>query len=151
MVRQSELHTSVDIDAAPEAVWATLTDFARYPDWNPFLTRAEGELVEGARLRVRLTPPGGRGMTMTPRLTVVRPARTFEWLGHVGIPGIFDGRHRFELVKTATGTMLIQRETFTGVLARLVLRAIGRRTLAGFVAMNDALKARVEHPSTVAP
>src|SRR4051812_19364669 len=49
-----ELHTEIEIDAPPTHVWKVLTDFARFPSWNPLIPEASGELVEGARLRVRL-------------------------------------------------------------------------------------------------
>ena len=35
-----QLRTHIDIHASPERVWQVLTDFAAYPDWNPFITRA---------------------------------------------------------------------------------------------------------------
>lgn len=48
----------------------------------------------------RLQPAGGREATFKPSVTVVEPNTTFEWLGRFGLPGIFDGRHRFELTPT---------------------------------------------------
>jgi hypothetical protein len=82
---------------------------------------------------------------MKPRVMVVEPARAFEWLGRVVVRGVFDGRHRFELEATEHGTRFTQREEFSGVLAPLLPRSLHARTAAGFAAMNDALKARVEH------
>ena len=32
-----EISTYVDIDANRGLVWEVLTDFARYPDWNPYV------------------------------------------------------------------------------------------------------------------
>jgi hypothetical protein len=141
---QNELHTSIDIAATPEQVWAVLTDFERYDEWNPFVTAIEGAATVGERLRVRLVPPGARGITLKPRVTVVDSGRTFEWLGSIVVRGIFDGRHRFDLEATAQGTRFTQAEHFSGVLVRLLPRSFHARTAAGFAAMNDALKARVE-------
>jgi hypothetical protein len=141
---KKQLQTTIEIEAPPEGVWAVLTDFPRYPEWNPFVTAISGDVVEGARLQVRLTPPGGRAMTFKPRVTVVERGLTFEWLGHLGISGIFDGRHRFELLPTATGTRFTQGESFSGLLVRMMARSLDSSTLAGFAAMNEALKARVE-------
>src|SRR5688572_2335739 len=103
---KKHLHTEIVIDAPPERVWAVLTDFERYAEWNPFVQAVQGELTEGGRLRVRLVPPGGRAITMRPRVTAMDPGVAFEWLGHLGVAGIFDGRHRFELRPTVGGTVL---------------------------------------------
>ena len=140
-----QLHTEVLIEASPEQVWAVLTDFARYSEWNPFLVRAAGVPDQGQRLSVRLAPPGGRQITIKPVLTDVTTARVLEWWGHLGVRGIFDGRHRFELHPAGTGTRLVQSETFTGALVPLFARSLDRGTAAGFALMNAALKARVEH------
>jgi hypothetical protein len=139
-----KLHTEVLIDASPERVWAVLTDFARYPEWNPFLVRAAGLPEAGQRLTVVLASPGGRRITMKPVLTEVATARVLEWWGQLGVRGIFDGRHRFELHPAGSSTRLVQSETFTGALVPLVSRSLDRGTAAGFALMNSALKDRAE-------
>ena len=140
-----ELHTEIEIDATPEVVWEVLTDLDQYADWNPFIVEAAGETVVGQRLTNRLQPPGGRAMTFRPRVTEVETDATFEWLGRLGLPGVFDGRHRFELQSTGSGgTRLVQREQFDGVLVRFMRSSLDTRTRAGFEAMNAALKDRAE-------
>ena len=138
-----DLCTAIDIEADPELVWPHLTDLAAYAEWNPFITAATGEVAPGRRLSLRMEPPGGRAVTFRPHVTAVSAASTLEWLGHLGVPGLFDGRHRFDLIPTETGTRLIQRETFTGLLVRPIRRTLDRGTVAGFEAMNAALRTRV--------
>jgi hypothetical protein len=139
-----QLHSEIEIEAPPERVWAVLVDLAGYPEWNPFIVAAAGRVEAGARLRLRMSPPGGRSIALKPRATVVVEGEALEWLGRIAIPGLFAGRHRFELHRTATGTRLVQSETFTGLLVPLLARSLDAHTLPGFVAMNDALKARAE-------
>lgn len=139
-----ELHTEIDIDATPEVVWHVLTDLDRYADWNPFITSAVGKPEVGETLVNRLEPPGGRAMTFTPRVTVVEDGKTFEWLGTLGFSGLFDGRHRFEVEASPTGTRFTQGESFDGLLVRFLRTSLDSRTRSGFEAMNVALKARAE-------
>lgn len=141
---QHELHTEIDIEATPEVVWGVLTDLASYPEWNPFITSSVGKLIVGEQLVNRLEPPDGKAMTFKPTVTVIENERTFEWLGKFGIPGLFDGRHRFEIEASPTGTDFIQRESFDGLLVRLLRKSLDNNTKAGFEAMNVALKARAE-------
>jgi hypothetical protein len=43
------------------------------------------------------------------------------WLGRLGIPGLFDGKHRFFLEEVDENTTrLIQSERFSGILAPFV-------------------------------
>lgn len=139
-----ELHTEIEIDATPETVWAILTDLAAYAEWNPFITSSDGEVVVGARLVNRLEPPGGKPMTFKPTVTEVDEHRTFEWLGRLGVAGVFDGRHRFELLPIDDGTRLVQTEHFRGVLVPFLKKNLDEHTVAGFKAMNAALKDRAE-------
>ena len=138
------ISTDIEIDAPPEDVWAVLTGLDRYPNWNPFIVSAKGTVAVGEKLKNRMQPPGGKAMTFRPRVTVVEAASTFEWLGRLGVPGVFDGRHRFELESTPSGSRLTQSEDFRGVLVRFMRGSLDSKTLAGFEAMNDALKTRVE-------
>jgi hypothetical protein len=138
-----EIRSEIDIEAPPAAVWAELADLAGYEDWNPFITRAGGSAETGQRLSLRMQPAGGRAMTIRPRVTEASAGSALEWLGHLGVPGLFDGRHRFELTPTPNGTHLVQRESFRGALVRPLRRSLDGGTLAGFDAMNAALRRRV--------
>jgi len=139
-----QLSVTTDISAAPADLWAVLTDLASFPAWNPFITSADGALKPGARLAIRIQPPGGRAMTFRPTVTVLEEGRRLEWLGRLGVPGIFDGRHSFELTALPDGgTRLVQSETFTGVLVPF-MRSVLDSTGAGFAMMNEALRERTE-------
>ena len=140
------LSTHVDIEAAPERVWEVLTDLAAYADWNPFIVRAEGVVGPGNRLTLRMQPVGGRAMTLRPRLVDVTINRELRWHGKLGMPGLMDAEHTFALQPQTGGTRLIHQETFRGVLVPFVARSLDRNTLPAFVAMNEALKQRVENP-----
>lgn len=136
--------TEIEITAPTEEVWNILTDLHSYSEWNPFVVEASGDVEAGARLKVRLRPPGGSAMTIKPTVTEATTHQTFEWLGHLVIPGIFDGRHRFELERTSSGTRLTQSEEFGGILLPMLRRFLDTKTKAGFEAMNHALKDRTE-------
>jgi hypothetical protein len=139
------LHSEIDIDTAPATVWVILTDLDHYSDWNPFIISATGDVAVGARLNNRLQPPDGKAMTFKPTVTAVEAERTLEWLGRLILPGVFDGRHRFELEATPTGgTRLVHSEHFNGVLVRFMRKSLDTQTVQGFELMNTAIKARAE-------
>ena len=140
-----KLETEIHIDASPETVWAVLIDLDSYANWNPFITKAEGTIAVGSKLVNRIEPPGGKPMTFKPQVTEVETNRVFEWLGRLGLPGIFDGRHRFELTAQPDGgTRLIHTEHFRGLLVRPLRKSLDTQTRAGFEAMNAALKEQAE-------
>ena len=140
-----QLHTEIEIDAPTEIVWDVLIDLDHYVEWNPFIVEAKGTPAVGERLTNRLQPPGGKAMTFRPTVTEREEEGSFEWLGRLGLPGVFDGRHRFELTQAGDGrTRVVHTEHFRGLLVRLMKRSLDTNTLAGFTAMNEALKARAE-------
>jgi hypothetical protein len=139
------LHSAIEIDAAPQRVWDILTDFDSYPTWNPFVRRIIGAARVGARLDVRLQPPGGMGITMHPTVLEVVPGSALRWLGHLLVSGVFDGEHHFVLEPLAPSrTRFVQQERFTGLLVPVFASSLDKHTLAGFHAMNAALKKRAE-------
>lgn len=138
------IRTDIHIEASPETVWQVLTDFSRYPDWNPFIPRAEGEIREGARIEVRIEPPGGQGMTFRPTVQRVVPHGELRWLGRLWVPKLFDGEHIFELHPEDGGTRFVQRENFSGLLVPVLGGTMESATRRGFDAMNRALKEEAE-------
>ena len=140
-----ELRTEIEISAAPERVWQVLMDFESFPEWNPFMRRASGEVKEGARLEIHMQPSGSRGMTFRPTVLKAEPNRELRWLGRLGIPGVFDGEHSFT-IEPLDGNRLrfVQSERFTGVLVPLMMLMVEKDTQRGFEEMNQALKERAE-------
>ena len=146
MARQ--LHAEIEVQASPERVWEVLTDFAAYPEWNPFIIEASGQAVPGSRLQLRMRPPGRRTTSFRPEVLKADPGRELRWLGRVLVPGLFDGEHRFTIQPTGPDRVLLtQHEEFRGILAPLLLAMIAKPTLEAFHQMNQALKSRVEQPS----
>jgi hypothetical protein len=140
-----QLQSEIEIKAPADRVWAILTDFAAYPEWNPFIRSISGALEPGARLEARLQPSGASGMTFRPTVLVADPARELKWLGHLLLPGIFDGEHRFTLEPLPGDRVLFhQSEQFNGLLVPLFRRSLDRDAKRGFEEMNRALKARAE-------
>jgi|SRR5680860_543369 len=139
-----EIRTEAVIDASPERVWRELTDLESYPGWNPFIAEASGVIEDGNRLKLRMTPPGGRAMSFKPRVTKSDPARELRWLGHLGVRGVFDGEHYFQLEELPDGqTHLLHGEKFTGITVGL-FGGMLEKTERGFGQLNEALRERCE-------
>lgn len=140
-----ELYTEIEIEAPPSTVWKVLMEFEAYSEWNPFIPQLLGKAVDGAKLEVKIHPPGGSATVFRPTVQSVKEEGEFRWLGHLLIPGLFDGLHIFELHKNGNETTrFVQREEFRGVLVPLFWRMLDTKTRQGFIAMNEALKQRVE-------
>jgi hypothetical protein len=142
------LEHSIDIDASPGAVWAVLSDFAAFEEWNPFMT-IEGKVTAvGDRFKVTIRPPNRRAMTFTPTVTEYESGMSIGWLGRFLVPRMLDGAHSLRIEPLPGGRVrFTQRETFRGILVPF-MRGMLRDTDAGFTAMNEALRARVK-PSAV--
>ncbi len=140
-----ELRSEIEIAASARQVWAILTDFASYPQWNPFIRRARGNLLVGERLEVMMQPSGAGGMTFSPTVLTAQADRELRWIGHLFVPGLFDGEHIFTIEPLGTGRVrFTQREIFTGLLVPLLTPMLDSDTRRGFEEMNKALKARAE-------
>jgi len=141
-----QLRSEIEIDAPPERVWAVLTDFRAYPDWNPFIRRISGDLREGAKLEVQIQPPGARATTFKPTVRAVETNRELRWLGRLLVPGIFDGEHSFVIESREGHSHFAMSERFSGFVVGFFQGTLAK-TEVGFEQMNAALKARVERPS----
>jgi hypothetical protein len=137
------ISAAVDIAATPRQVWAVLADLEAYPQWNPFIRSASGQLAEGATLTLRMVPAQGRAMTFRPTVLAAEPGLLLRWIGRLIMPGLFDGTHQFVLDDMGGHTRLTQSETFRGVLVPFTGTII-TRTEADFRALNQALKQRAE-------
>lgn len=134
-----QLQTSIIIPAPVDAVWQVLVDWTQYPDWNPFITQMEGQLVLGHTLTAHID-----NMVFHPTITTLEPPYQFSWLGKLWFKGLFDGEHQFLLEPLPNGhTQFHHRESFRGLLVPLFKKQLLGKTKQGFEGMNQALKQRV--------
>ena len=70
-----------EIEASDKQVWAVLTDFESYPDWNPSLPAISGELSEGSTVSLTLGMPGRPNLKVKATLQEVTPNRRITWHG----------------------------------------------------------------------
>ena len=136
-----QLTTEILIDAPTDKVWAVLTDFKNYPTWNPFITSIEGNVEEGRKFKINLQAPDSKPMTFKPKCLKMEKDKEFRWVGHMIIPGLFDGEHIFELIELKNNqTKLIHREEFNGLLLPLFWNKMEAGTKKGFELMNERLR-----------
>jgi hypothetical protein len=92
-----------------------------------------------------LEPPESRGITFRPKVLTAEPNHQLRWLGHLFVPGLFDGEHSFILQSLEEDRVrFVQSEVFRGLLVPLFARSLENSTLRGFEEMNRALKERAE-------
>lgn len=140
-----EIKTEILINATPEKVWSILTDFAKYPEWNPFIKSVEGKVMVGEKLTVTIMQSAEKGTTFSPKGLKVVPAKELIWLGQLLLPNIFDGKHKFELIDNSNGTTIFrQSEQFNGILVPFFRKQLENNTATGFEGMNSKLKEEAE-------
>ena len=132
----------VDIDAAPEAVWAVLADVERWPEWTRSMTLVrrleDGPFGKGSTVRVR--QPGLLPAVYT--VTEYEPGQAFSWAAKA--PGVtVTGDHH--VGPRGDGQAAVRLAVrLTGVLAPLVAPFAARR-VRRYVAMEgEGLKRRCE-------
>jgi len=140
-----EIKTQITINATPDKVWAVLTDFENYPNWNPFIKSITGEPKVGSQITVSIVSPEGKSMTFKPEVLTFEQNKEFRWLGKLWFKGVFDGEHKFELIDNGNGTTIFNHsETFKGILVGLFKKQLENSTKKGFERMNVNLKKLVE-------
>lgn len=131
----------IEIDAPIDVVWQHLTDFASYPEWNPYILSAEGELKQGALVRFTVA---GLPMTLTAPIVSLVENQELIWEARSPIPGM-KPRYIRRLEKIdANRTRFINREEFTGWAVPLMSPMMNITGKPYFPKTCAALKRRVE-------
>jgi uncharacterized protein YndB with AHSA1/START domain len=129
---------TTDIAAPPQKVWSLLTDADHFPQWNSTVTRIEGPIEAGRRLRITV-PVSTRAFT--PTVAEFEPHQRMVWRD--GKAPMFTGNRVFELAPVAGGTRFTMTETFEGVMLPLIAR-----TLPDFVPIFDQYAADLSAAAT---
>ncbi len=139
-VRKS-VKAEVTIEAAPEDVWAVLSDPTSYSKWNPILVAVEGTFEEGAVMAVDMRNPDGSITAMTPRVKELVPGSKLNQFG--GVAGVLTYDHTWSLESVNGGTRVVQFEEYRGI---GVLFWNPASVEAAYNEANANLKALIERP-----
>lgn len=145
----TEIRTEIEIDAGKETVWGVLTDFAAYPDWNPFLLRVDTRAHPGTPVAMTVKVDG-RTMDADARVLSVTENRLLRWAGPLSAAKalFFRGEHYFVIQELTPGRVrFVHGEEFTGALIPLLGWWLHRRVAPSYHAYNAALKRRAEERS----
>ena len=116
-----EYRASASIAAPPEKVWAVLTDVAKWPEWDPFCEKIEGNLALGNKIKAFTKLSPGRAFPV--KVTELDAPKRMEWSG--GMPlGLFKGVRTFQLVPSGSGTEFTLHEKFSGPMLALIGKSI---------------------------
>jgi hypothetical protein len=126
----------IRIKASPEKVWNAIMISPAIP---MELKNALRDRKTGQKLNVSMSA-GGRRATLTVNLLTIEPFREVRWKGYLWIPGLFDGKHSFEIRTDTEGvTLLVRREIFSGLLIPFLLGTLSA-TKHEFETMNAAIR-----------
>ena len=139
-----ENRNELEIQATPEEVWDVLTDMGKHAEWNPLIYRAEGKIEVGHKVHLSARTAS---MDRNFGCLVVRvvPDREFQWNWHIGFPFLMKGEHVFRIESiNEESVRFINSEIFKGVLVPLWRKDLATNAKDAMVAMDKALKDRVE-------
>ena len=136
--------TSININAAPEDIWALLTDGPNWPDWNTTVDRVEGTIAPGETVTVHAKINPGRAFPV--KVSEFVPGERMVWSSRMPL-GLFKGVRTYTLTKQADGSVeFAMREDYSGLMAPMITRSIPDLQPA-FDEFAAALKKRAEMSS----
>lgn len=127
------------IAASPETLWAILTDPERIVAGGFGITRLDGVIAQGHRIRLESEAAPGRVFSLG--VEEATPHRRMVWSS--GAPLVFNGRRSFTLTPLPGGTEFHMAEVFKGLMLPLIWRRMPDLQ-PGFEAFADGLKREAE-------
>jgi hypothetical protein len=137
-----EIKGSVMINVPAEKVWATVTDFSSFPEWNPFVTRMEGELKEGGAFDIVVSLPDRDDIKYKTTLVKMEKDKELRFKGKVN--SLLSEEHS-KLIEQVEDSKCVfsQQMVFKGLLTLFAGKII-RDSQIGLNRMNEELKKRCE-------
>jgi len=146
-----EIRTEIEIKAPIEKVWSTVTDIDNWNEWSPIINQASGIASRGSELSITMVSEEGKGGKDGPKympiVTIFQEPKLFRWRATMMSGFIFTNDKVFELEKTSSGTRLIHKELFKGMLVPFFWSKLNSHVPSMLNSMNAALKEKVEKTS----
>ena len=138
------VESRIGIQAPAEVIWEIIRDLKSWETWNPVYTKAAGDIHIGSTLEMTLELPGQAAQQIKPVVLEWVPNEQLHWrLSFLG--GLVKTTRYIEIEELAPGSCIVSNgEFFAGLMGPTVVRRMGGSVRRGFIAMNEALKARAE-------
>jgi len=143
-----EIKTEIEIAAPPAKVWNILTDIEKWKDWSPVIVDSSGTASLGSKLRITMCGKDGKegkaGPTYEPVITIFEAPKKLQWKATMMAEFVMTNGKVLELEETASGTRLIHRETFSGMMIPMMWGHMEIGVPPILNSMNEALKSMAE-------
>ena len=140
-----EIDESFEVRASTEVLWQVITDFDRYPEWNPFVVSCESSLRKGEPIVMKVQLFKAFAQPQREEILEVVPGSSLRYGLPQGALGALTSCRSHEL--TALDTHLSRYRShfeLRGWAAGLTDLLMGRALRRGFHAMSEALVLRAE-------
>ncbi len=135
--------TTFEVQASADRVWDVLTRLDLYPEWNPQIPLASGEMRVGSKINLRLCMPGRPAMDVSATIEEFEFNQLVTWRGHVVAPWFFEGYRRFAIASIdGTRVRVTHVEDIHGLLGPLFSLAMGGPCESSHHALNEAIRVR---------
>ncbi|MEK7810657.1 MAG: SRPBCC domain-containing protein [Pseudomonadota bacterium] len=140
-----ELKSEIQIAAPIDQVWQVLTGFDHWKDWNPMVNSASGSATLGSKVDIIMRGPNGNdAMKYQAAVLEANSPKSFRWRATMMSGLIFTNDRVFELREENGGTMLINKEEFSGLMMPLFWNKMSLFVVPMLEEMNKALKNKLE-------
>ncbi len=142
-----KIATEVAVQASPDKIWATLIDFAAYPEWNRFLKSVRGLPVPDSSIEIDLQFYGkSSAEKKNCTLTGFIPPKYLSWVwSHRFGAWFLSFEHVFRVQQRENGKVIFFQEMYyTGLGLKFRRRDVEHMVKLSLDKLNDDLKHRVE-------
>ena len=141
-----EISSEIEIAAPPAKVWGLITQFDRWHEWSPIIKASSGRAGLGEKIDITMVGMSeeSTGPRYSPTITVFDEPKNLRWRAHMMAPIVFTNDKLFELEETPSGTRLVHKELFSGLLAPIFCGQMEEGVPPMLDAMNMALKELAE-------
>lgn len=141
-----EIKTEIEISAPPSKVWSILSDINNWQEWSPIIKESSGIASVGSELTITMIGKneGENGPIYNPIITELDAPTLLRWRANMLNDFIFTNFKVIELKETNSGTRLIHKELFKGLLAPIFCDQMEEGVPPMLNTMNRALKELAE-------
>ena len=140
-----EIRTEIQIAATKDKVWEILIDLPHWPDWNPIVNSIEGTLKVGSELSITMRDgESNDGKKYQAKITAIEDKKRFSFIATMIAKFMFSADRIIELEDSNNGTLLIQREIYTGFMVSMFWGKLSTQAAAMLQSMNESIKKKAE-------